>query len=344
MSLTVVWQITRACDLGCNDCVIAAERSRTNSGELTTYEAYKTIDQIAAMKPQRFVICGGDPLARKDILELVQYARRRGLDPGVNVSPTQKLTAEIVNALRRHGLTRLIYSINGSSPQRHDEVSGIPGSFSATVRGIRWARDAGQNIEINTLVTRHTVTDLAAIAEMIDAFRIEAWNVHFFVPVPASRKTESISAEQAEGAFAALGAIAALSKYRIRVFEAPHYRRFLMQQSQMDQASWADFAGYVGNSDIDEVVFITADGDVRPSEFLPLSGGNLRERPLTTIVRSSDLFVTLRDRSNLTGKCRRCEYRNACGGSRARAWAVTGDLFAPDPLCAYQPAAMEVAV
>jgi radical SAM protein with 4Fe4S-binding SPASM domain len=341
MSLTVVWQLTRECDLGCNDCATAQARARTH--ELTTYESYKTIDQIASAKPQRFVISGGDPLARRDIPEIVQYARRRGLEPAVNVSPTRSLTAESINALRRNGLMRLIFSINGSNPQRHDAMTGVEGSFANTVRGLRWGHDTGVVIEINTLVTRNNVSDLAAIAEMIDAFRIDAWNVHFIVPVTKKRKEQMLTAGQTEAAFSALSAIAGLAKYRIRVVEAPHYRRHLMQETNTDQAAWSDFAGYVGNSEVvDDLVFISADGEVHPSEFLPLSGGNLREHPLKEIVRSSDLFVSLRDRSNLTGKCRSCEYKNACGGSRARAWAMTGDLFASDPLCAYQPLAPEV--
>ncbi|HUJ14294.1 MAG TPA: radical SAM protein [Thermoanaerobaculia bacterium] len=332
MSLTVIWQLTRECDLGCEHCIMVPRKA---THELTTYEAYRTIDQIATAKPERFVISGGDPLARRDIFELVQYARRRGVNPAVVVSPTRKLTAENVSKLRTNGVTKLIFSMNGTSPQRHDAISGAPGSFAATVRAIRWARDAGISVEINTLVTCGSVSELAAIAETIDSFHIVAWNVYFLVPVPASRRNDGISPAEAETAFAALSAIASLSKYRIRVVEAPQFRRYLVKKND-----WADFAGYVDNAEIvDEVVFVTADGDVQPSEFLPLSAGNLREQPLKTILRSSDLLNALRDRSNLNGKCKRCEYRNSCGGSRARAWAATGDLFASDPLCAYEPPA-----
>jgi len=339
MSLTIVWQLTAECDLGCSDC--AAAQSRTRTHELTTYEAYKTIDQIASAKPQRFVISGGDPLARKDFFEIVQYARRRGLEPAVNVSPTQRLTADRISLSRRNGLTRLIFSLNGSTPKRHDSETGVGGSFAATVRVLRWGQDAGLPIEINTLITRKSVSDLAAIAETIDAFRIDAWNVHFLVPMTEARKEAMVTPEEAESAFAALSAIGSIAKYRIRVVEAPAYRRYLAK----DQARWADFSGYVDKSEIvDDLVFISADGEVHPSEFLPLSGGNLREHPLKEIVRSSDLFVALRDHSNLSGKCRRCEYKTSCGGSRARAWAVTGDLFAADPICAYQPPALEAAV
>jgi len=343
MNLSVVWHLTRECDLGCRDC--AVKKAHAKAPELTTYEAYKAIDQIAAAKPQRFVISGGDPLARKDIFEIIEYARRRGLEPAVNVSPTRRLTAASINQLYRNGLRRLIFSIHGSTPERHDALTGVEGSFANTIRALRWGRDTGLPLEINTLITRNCVSDLGAIAEMIDGFRVDAWNVHFAVPNSAARKADLVSADQTEVAFGGLAAIASIAKYRIRIIEAPQFRRFLMERNSDGQTAWPDFAGYVGNSEIvDDLVCITADGDVRPSEFLPLSGGNLREHPLREIIRSSDLFVSLRDRANLTGKCRNCDYRTTCGGSRARAWAVTGDLFASDPLCAYQPPAMEAAV
>ncbi len=208
---------------------------------------------------------------------------------------------------------------------------------------MRWARDAGLAVEVNTLVTRRTVSDLAAIADLIKVFEIAAWNIYFLVPIAGSRTIEVIAAEEAERAFSIIAGIAATAQFQVHTFEAPHYQRYLLQQGSSSSASWPDFSGYVSASTtIEDTVFITAEGDVRPGEFLPLNAGNVRNRLLSSVYRASDLFVALRDRSNLRGKCARCEYRAVCGGSRARAWAVTGDVFASDPLCAYQPPAMEV--
>ena len=282
----------------------------------STYEAYKTVDRIAAARPERFVITGDDPLARKDIGEIVEYARRRGLVPAVHLNPTQNVTAASINQLQRNGARRLIVSIDSASPE------------NLALRALRWGRDAGLALEVDTLLTSENVPELGAIAEMIDVFHIEAWNVSFAI-------RDGVSSGKSEETFGALAAIASLAKYRIRILEAPQYGRYLVQHE------WPDFSGYVGNADVvDETLYITADGEVHPSEFLPLSGGNLRDLTLREIVRSSDLFVSLRDRRNLTGKCRNCDYRKTCGGSRARAWAATGDLFASDPLCAYQPEAV----
>jgi AdoMet-dependent heme synthase len=274
MRHTVIWQLTRSCDLGCDDCLVANERFSART-ELSTFESYKTIDQIAASKPQRFVISGGDPFARKDIFELVQYARRRGLDPAVNVSPTKALTAENINKLRRNGLTRLVFSLNGSSPEKHDRISGIAGAFATTVRGMRWALDAGITVEVNTLIARETIDDLAAIAEVINPFGIEAWNIYFLVPVVSMRKLHEVSSHQANEALEALAAIASIARYSVRIMEPPQ--------------EWSDFAGYVGKAG--DVVFVTADGDIRPSEFLPISAGNLRERRLGALMRTMEAPV-----------------------------------------------------
>ena len=257
MTLSVIWQLTRSCELGCDDCLVAAERQSART-ELSTFESYKTVDQIAAQKPRRFVISGGDPLSRKDIYELVQYARRRGLDPALNVSPTKALTAENINKLRRNGLTRIIFSLNGSSPEKHDAISGVPGTFATTVRGMRWAHDAGMRVEVNTLISRETVGDLAAIAEVIDPLGIDAWNVYFLAPSPAVKKQHALTDEQAEQALQAIWAIASIARYEVRI------------EHPTDHAP----------------LLVTADGDVRVNEFAPQSTGNLRERRFSTILRT----------------------------------------------------------
>jgi radical SAM protein with 4Fe4S-binding SPASM domain len=135
--------------------------------------------------------------------------------------------------------------------------------------------------------------------------------------------------------------------------EAPQYRRFQLQRelaARLENAAgdeWPDFNGYVSDRDLMEsaldgargFVYVSHAGDVRASEFLLFSAGNLRYRPLGAIYRSSDLFVALRDPANLQGKCGRCEFRRVCGGSRARSWATAGSVFADDPLCIYEPGA-----
>lgn len=340
---TVLWELTRLCDQYCRGCPTGASEQR-DPNELTTYEAYKTIDQIAALRPRELIISGGDPLQRDDVYQIIDYARRRGLDPSLVLTPTHELTFDAIAKLDRNGLTRVIFSVDGSAV-----------ASAATLRAMRWAETVGMHIEVNTLVLRGNMADLEAIVELIRPFNITRWNVHFLVPIGASRELQMITAAEVERVFETLEEIRTRERFALRVVEAPHYRRFRVQRILLsrlasDGVEWGDFTGYVsGGDDSREVlesaldgarsfVYVSHAGDVRPSEFVPHSAGNLRYRDLGVIYRGSDLFVALRDPDNLHGKCRQCEFRVLCGGSRARAYAMTGDLFGADPLCAWKEA------
>lgn len=286
---TVIWQLT-------------SEGDRV----LSTYEAYRTIDEIASLQPARFVISHAN---RADLDQLIEYARRRRLEPALEVDSIDE--AEI-DRLRRFGLTRLIFTVNSRTVHE------------ALPRAIAHARERRIAVEVNTTVTRENVSDLAAIVTLIEPYDIAAWNVDFGV-------RPNLTAADAEQVFAFIAVATSARKFTVRALEAPHYARYLLQ-------GWSDFAGFVPEAgEKNPVLFITATGEVRVNASLPLTAGNVRYRPLKTIYRSSDLFVALRDARNLKGKCGRCDYKSICGGSRVRAWSMTGDLFAADPLCAYQP-------
>ena len=334
----VVWEVTRACSLHCQHCPMGADPQRSPL-ELSTYEGYKTIDQIATLEPARFVISGGDPLEREDIFQFIEYAKRRGLEPVVALNPTSELTQQAMTSIARKGASRIVMSIDDATALRHDALRGIPGTFAATLDATRWAREAGIAVEINTLLSRRNAAHLAEILGLISSLGAEAWNLYFLVPVGGAKMVDVLTAEEVERVFDFIDGAA--EQIKIRVMEAPHYRRHRVQKMS---GQWPDFAGYqsdesapVATHDARGVVFISHSGEVRPSELLPLSAGNLRYRALGAIFRGGDLFVALRDPRNLKGKCSRCEYVRICGGSRARAFAASGDLFGSDPLCAYEP-------
>ena len=340
----VMWELTRACDLQCRGCPSGAD-AKHGANELTTYEAYKTIDQIATLDPRELIITGGDPLEREDVYQIIDYTRRRGLEPALVLSPTPQLTYDAVAQLAHNGLTKIVFSIDGSTAGTHQSLHGIGGSFALTLRAIRWAETAGLQIEINTLVCRRNRDDLEAIVDLIRPFRVARWNVHFLVPVAGSVVIEMITAEEVEHVFARLEEIREREAFAVRVIEAPHYRRFRLERKLHRNLEWPDFTTYEDTTPElapHAFVYVSHAGDVRPSEFVPQSAGNLRYRSLSTIYRGSDLLVALRDPANLKGKCARCDYRQICGGSRARAWAMTSDLFGSDPLCAYEPEHVQI--
>lgn len=350
----VQWELTRLCDQHCRGCPAGASM-HADPNELSTYEAYKTIDQIAALQPRELILTGGNPLEREDVYPIIDYTRRRGLDPSLVLTPSRDLTLETLARLERHGLTRVTFSIDGSRAAIHESVHSVPDSFAATLRAMLWAEAIGLRIEVNTLVLRSNAADLDAIVSLIAQFHPVRWNVHFPVPIAASRVLPMPSAAEVESIFETLEQIRERVPFAIRVVEAPHYRRYRLQrllESRLghDNDAWQDFHGYVDEhadlhaaaqeSAIGEThgfLYISHAGDVRSSEFAPHSAGNVRYRDLGSIDRGSDLLVALRDPDNLHGKCRTCELRMLCGGSRARAYAMTGDLFGADPLCAYEP-------
>lgn len=345
----VMWELTRACRLACAHCPIGAQPRRSPL-ELSTYEGYKTIDQIVSLNPDELIITGGDPLERADLFQLLDYARRRGLAPSLMVSTTPSLTGAVIGKLRRNGLARLVLSLDSSAPERHDASRGISGQFGAALLAIRWARTAELPVEVNTLLNRTNIGDLDTIAELLGDVDVQRWNVYFLVPVGASRQVDNLTPEEAEEVFEKLYDLGRRVPFPIRTFEAPQYRRFVLQRAVEERKKTIDdyftpdgrglrFADDTGRAAVavNNFLYVSHTGEVSVSPFLPLTAGNVRYQSLSTVHRYGELFGAVRDEVNLKGKCGRCEFRSVCGGSRARAFALTGDLFASDPLCAYEP-------
>jgi AdoMet-dependent heme synthase len=351
----VIWENTRACDLACVHCRAAAQPRRSQF-ELTTEEGFRLIDEIGTIKPKVFVITGGDPLKREDTFEMIARAKDRGLEPSLTPSATPLLTEEAVARMKRCGLSRLAVSLDASCAQLHDNFRQVAGSFDLTIRAIRAAKREEIPVQVNTTVTRRTIGDLPRMVELLEDLGIVMWSVFFVVPTGRAKVKDLVTPMEVEELFGFLYQTSKRVAFSIRTTEAMHYRRYMLQQmnaAKVDPATGLIDAstGFLplgvqrgaisraprGVNEGKGLVFISHIGDVFPSGFLPLKAGNVKQQSLAEIYRSSELFVSLRDSNNLKGKCGRCEFRDLCGGSRARAWAMTGDIFASDPLCAYEP-------
>ncbi|MBZ5560787.1 MAG: TIGR04053 family radical SAM/SPASM domain-containing protein [Acidobacteriia bacterium] len=362
----VIWEVTQACDLACVHCRAMAQPFR-NPLELSTEEGKRLIDEIAAMQVPVFVLTGGDPLKRPDIYDLIEYATSRGVRTSLTPSATPLLTREAIAELQRRGLARLAVSLDGSSAEIHDAFRRVAGSYEWTLRAIRWARELGLPVQINTTITRRNLADFDAIVRLLETLDIRLWSVFFLVPTGRGQTSDLISAEEFEEVFARLHDVSRRVKFDIKTTEAQHYRRYLLQQRTAERrgASAAGSGDAGSNSsrrrpypgldasdgigraprglnDAKGFVFVSHFGEVFPSGFLPVSAGNVRRQSLADIYRYSPLFVSLRDTSQLKGKCGVCEFRNVCGGSRARAYALTGDPLAGEPRCVYQPKAAAI--
>jgi AdoMet-dependent heme synthase len=344
--LIVIWEVTQSCDLACYHCRASAA-PRRHPLELTTLEGEKLIRDVAAMRPPIFILTGGDPLKRPDIFYLVRRAVAHGLKPAMTPSATPLLTREAVADLKRAGLSRLAVSLDGSVPELHDAFRGVPGSYARTLEAIYWANQFGLPIQVNTSISRRNVHDLENMANLLKHFRLVLWSAFFLVPTGRAQMDDLLSAEEAEEAFAKLYQLSKELPFKVKTTEAQHYRRFVIQQRikskgrgavEIGREDWEKtIPGLLPINDGKGFVFVSHTGDVCPSGFLPISAGNVRMQNLGEIYRESPVLRALRDTSLLEGKCGECEFKVICGGSRARAYAVTGNLFAPDPCCSYLP-------
>ncbi|HZQ70591.1 MAG TPA: TIGR04053 family radical SAM/SPASM domain-containing protein [Terriglobales bacterium] len=353
----VIWEVTQACDLACVHCRACAQPAR-NSLELSTGEARRLIDQIAEMQVPVFVLTGGDPLKRPDIFELVEYAASRGVRTSLTPSATPLLTKRAISDLQRRGLARLAISLDGPTAAIHDAFRRVPGSYDWTLNAVRWAREIGLPAQINTTITRHNLQHVDAMIELLEGLDIVLWSVFFLVPTGRGSAIDLISAEEFEVVFEKLYQASRRVRFDIKSTEAQHYRRYLLQRRTEEKRQGngqsltpifgmgtADGIGRAprGINDGKGFVFISHLGEVFPSGFLPISAGNVRQDSLQDLYRHSPLFTALRDSHKLQGKCGLCEFREVCGGSRARAYALTGDAFAEEPCCIWEPRATEAA-
>jgi radical SAM protein with 4Fe4S-binding SPASM domain len=234
-------------------------------------------------------------------------------------------------------------SIDGADAETHDATRGVVGSFDRSLWILEEARAAGIPLQINTTLTPANVGQIEPMAKLFARYEIVMWSVFFLVPVGRARYLPRLNASDCELAFAALWREAQRQPFAIKTTEAPHYRRFVIQHQLPRACRSADAspAGYVplGVNDGKGVMFVGHTGLVHPSGFLPIVCGVYPFEHVVQIYQDSPVFRALRDADRLEGKCSYCEFRYLCGGSRARAYAVTGDLFAQEPDCAYVPKA-----
>jgi radical SAM protein with 4Fe4S-binding SPASM domain len=339
-----IWETTEACGRACLDYGDWIQ-PEADPLELSTIEAKKMIDDVAELCPPIFVLTGADPLKRADIYPLIRYAASQHLHPVLALHSTPLLTRDAIADLKNAGLSRLVLSLDGASAELHDLICGVHGSFARTMEAIQWAAHWRLTFQITTHFSERNLHDLENIAALLKTLRISQWSVAFPVPSTPARLEEMPSAGQFEGAFARLYTLAQRVPFKIKTSEAPHYRRYILQQQAKARAAGSleppQFEnGIPGIMPVNEdrgTLFISHTGEVYPRPSLPVTGGNIRVHKLAEIYRSAQVFTLLRDKTNLTGKCGECAFRGVCGGSRARAYAIHGDMFREDPSCIYRP-------
>ncbi|MGW7296467.1 TIGR04053 family radical SAM/SPASM domain-containing protein [Streptomyces sp. NPDC054829] len=361
----VIWESTRACPLACLHCRAEAVPDR-DPRELDTDAAKELLRQVGEFghPAPLFVITGGDPFQRPDLNELIAHGREIGVRVAVSPSGTPTLTPARLKAVHEAGAVGLSLSLDGSTADIHDTFRGVPGVFRWTLDAWDAARALGMKVQINTTVTRHNLHDLPDIVRLVAEHGAMLWSAFFLVPTGRGRALGALTAQEVEDVLNFVYDIGLTVP--AKTTEAHHFRRVALQRQVLaatgdDHAAvlklgplYRELSEAVAALGLDPgarrvrrppldvnagrgFVFVSHTGTVHPSGFLPLGAGNVRETPLTRIYRTSELFTGMRDADRLGGRCGACEFRQVCGGSRSRAYGVTGDPYAEEPWCSYVP-------
>lgn len=356
----VIWELTRACQLHCLHCRAEAQHHR-HPLELTLDEGKKLIDDIYDMENPLLVFTGGDPLERPDVFDIAEYAIKKGVRVSMTPSATPNVTKEAMQKAKDIGLARWAFSIDGHCAEVHDHFRGTTGSFDLTMKAIEYLNELEMPLQINTVISKYNYEYLDELAEMVEKLNCVLWSVFFLVPTGRGKETDMISPAEHEKVFRWLYNLSKRVPFDIKTTAAQHYRRVVIQQKLREQKGLSDEdhifyedaltmgdTGKIdglgrapkGVNDGNGFVFISHTGDVFPSGLLPIKVGNVRQTPLADIYRNSDVFQNLRNPDKYKGKCGVCEYNKVCGGSRSRAYNLTGDYMESEPYCVYIPQSM----
>jgi radical SAM protein with 4Fe4S-binding SPASM domain len=260
--------------------------------------------------------------------------------------------------LKDTGLDQMALSLDFPRAELHDAFRGVPGAYERTMNAVEWAHRGALPLQINTTLCGQSAPYLAEMADLVERLGIVFWEVFFLVPVGRGEALDGLTSEQCEELFEILYSVQKRARFIVKITEGPHYRRYVAQREAAGASRPMHTAGAAlpkmlqrsegpghtvglasrGVNAGNGFAFVSHIGEVFPSGFLPLCAGNVRSRGLAEIYRDSELFRILRNPDALVGRCGRCEFRGICGGSRSRAYALTGNYLATDPWCGYEPA------
>jgi radical SAM protein len=324
--------------------------------ELTHEEGIALIDEIFEMNNPMLVFSGGDCMMREDLLELADYAVKKGMRVSMTPSATVNVTKEKMKQAKEVGLSRWGFSLDGPNALIHDQFRGIPGSFDLTLEKIKYLRELRMPLQINTVISRYNYDHLEQMAQLMEELDVVMWYIFLLVPTGRGQVDDCLTPREHEKVFRWLYDLSKRVPYDIKTTAAQHYRRVVLQQKMKEQRIEKGHIRYEDTMTMDQdrirdglkrapksvndgngFIFVSHTGDVFPSGLLPIKVGNIRENRLDQIYRTSPVLNELRNPDLYKGKCGICEYRKVCGGSRSRAYAMTGDYLASEPFCTYVP-------
>ncbi len=354
----VIWEVTRACQLKCVHCRADAQL-KPDPNELTHEEGLRLIDEIYEMDNPMLVFTGGDCMMREDLFELADYAIKKGMRVSMVPSATDNVTVEKMIKAKETGLSRWGLSLDGPTPEIHDLFRGTPGSFDLTIEKIKQLNELNMPLQINTVISRYNYDSLETMAELVKELKAVMWYIFLLVPTGRGQLDACLTPAEHEKVFLWLYELSKTAPYDIKTTAAQHFRRVVLQQKMRENKiakGEIDYQDSItgthaelvdglkrapkGVNDGNGFIFVSHIGEVMPSGLLPIVVGNVKDKPLKEIYRESPVLKELRNPDLYKGKCGVCEFRYVCGGSRSRAYAVTGDYLESEPFCVYIPQAL----
>jgi len=233
-------------------------------------------------------------------------------------------------------------SLDGSTAEKHDSIRGVPGTFERTMSAMRWAAELELPLQVNTLVSAETASDLPAVYELLKNFKVARWSLFFLISVGRGKVLKPLTADQAENLMEWVYDLSNVAPFVVATTEAPSYRRVAIQRMHSlgltgEEIKRSTAARSFGIRDGNGIVFVSNTGEICPAGFLPEVTGNVRTDRIADVYRHAPLFQLLHEPHSFKGRCGMCEYHALCGGSRARAYQATGDSLESDPLCEFVP-------
>ena len=359
--LMFYYEVTRACDLVCKHCRASAQEDPAPD-EMSTETALALIEDVARF-PRKPTICftGGDPLKRADLFEIIRRATDLGIGSALTPSATPLATFEAFKKAKEAGVSAIGLSIDGPNAEVHDAFRGFEGSFAKAMEMLRYARDLELPVQVNTSITRRNAHLVDEIAEMLADKGIMMWSVFFLVPVGRGVEEIRITPAEYRQVFARLYERSQTMPYSVRTTEAPHYRRYVLEQGGNPTAAPKNRPSFpnsafaaamkterpgvsagghgrapLGVTDGRGIMFVGHNGEIYPAGFLPVLCGKFPTDSVVDVYQNSPVFKALQNPDNYKGICGKCEYRHICGGSRSRAYALTGDYLAAEPDCDFE--------
>lgn len=338
----IAWELTHSCNLDCVHCRASAIHE-LDPREFSTQEAYKLIDEIVSFSNPVIILTGGEPMLRPDIYDIARYGSEKGLRMVLGTNGTF-VTEETAQRLKDAGIQRVTVSLDGSTAQSHEDFRKVPGCFEKAISGLKALKKVGLSSQVNTTITKRNLCDLENMLQMVKNLGVDAWHIFLLVPTGRGKEIEAdeIPPDEYEKVLNWFYDVRKTVDINLKATCAPHYYRIMRQRAKEEgikitpQTHGLDAMtrGCLGGITF---CFISFLGSVAPCGYLPLDCGNVRETPFKQIWYGCKIFNDLRDYSKLKGKCGYCEYKNVCGGCRARAYVATGDYMDEEPYCIYEP-------